>query len=545
MSERANLVSLFREVDRSVVDIGDRAEDVGVVLEPYRSGAAGWFERYRSNVDGTFDEGLLDVAEALRDMSTTSEGDIEPAKRVIAAAALARADPARFPLFPGDRGDDVTLLVEALVPVMPPDNRNADRGFELLQVLAGKDEEGNDDPTRKFDWSATLERAVELELLDAAVASEAAVCCGGTWTSVTVEGEAWPASVLETSFSTTEITLEQLSHYLSPENWPGCCSLWCAMTRLNPAGSPACYLEHISFGCPGPWRLRTCLEFVRNEITDGISVEYQRCLDPVHLPHADLVVTVDEGSIVAVQQGAQLRVTSTKRVSFRGPFDAPSFAMWACALGYGEAAREMAFRCARDKKAPPSQDWQVDPSPSGPSMGATMPTSGSPADPVDHLTEVAAQGIRSSAQAYKDFMTKLATKGTSSDEIVRAAAAMWTEPAVAMLRLCSPVSSLPSGPHTVQSGPFSAGAPFTQGRHIVLSGPLVSGFGHRIEVAALRAEPPVLPPGVTQFRIAAQVVGQRAGVYRGTVTIVDDLAAGGGGGAGTTGVTVPVWLQVP
>ena len=265
MSERANLVSLFREVDRSVVAFGDEvAEDVGVVLEPYRAGAAGWFERFRSNVDESFDEGVPALVDALEQM-TIIESDIEPAKRVIASAALARANPQTFLPPPGDTQlDDVTLLVEVLRPAMHPDNQTPEKGFELLRLLAGKDENGNDDPKLKYDWQATLAVAVERQLLEAGVAHEAAQCCQGTWTSVEVEGEEWLASVLTTSFSTAEIDLNELREYLSPENWPDCCTLWCSMDRLNHGLSPPCYLEHISFTCPGPWHLLTCLEFVRS-----------------------------------------------------------------------------------------------------------------------------------------------------------------------------------------------------------------------------------------------------------------------------------------
>ncbi len=543
MSERANLVSLFREVDRSVVAFGDEvAEDVGVVLEPYRAGAAGWFERYRSSVDATFDEGVPTLADALEQMSII-ENDIEPAKRVIASAALARADPQTFLPPPGDTQlNDVTLLVEVLRPVMHPENQTQEKGFELLRLLGGSDEEGNVDLALKYDWQATLAVAVERQLLEARVAHDAAQCCHGSWMNVAVEGEEWPASVLTTSFSTAVIDLPGLSRYLSPENWPGCCSLWCDMRRLNVGGSPACYLEHISFGCPGPWHLKTCLEFVRTDLDQAVSLEYQRCHDAAHLPESDHVVRVDEGSIVAVQEGPQVRVTSTKRVSFRGPFDAPSFAMWACVLGYGEAAREMVFRCASDVNKAPSQAWQADLPQGGASVGGQKSAPAWPADQVDHLTEVAAEGIRSSGQAFKDFAMKLSTTGASSEEIVKAAAAMWTEPALAMLRLCSPAHPVASTPRSVHSDPFSAGSLVApQVRQIVVSDPLVSGFGHRIEVAALRAEPPVLPPGEHQFRIAAEIVNQRAGIYRGAVTVVDDLGAAG---AQSAGVPVQVWLQV-
>ena len=160
---------------------------------------------------------------------------------------------------------------------------------------------------------------------------------------------------------------------------------------------------------------------------------------------------------------------------------------------------------------------------------------------VDHLAEVAAEGVRSSAQAYKDFLTTLSTHGTGPDEMVKAAAAMWTEPALAMLRLCAPVPPASSAPHSVTSEPFSAGVPFApETRRIAFSAPLESGFGHRIELAALRADPPVLQPGQNEFRITANVAGRPAGVYRGTVRVVGDQYPGALSG----GVPVQVWLQV-
>ena len=74
----------------------------------------------------------------------------------------------------------------------------------------------------------------------------------------------------------------------------------------------------------------------------------------------------------------------------------------------------------------------------------------------------------------------------------------------------------------------------------MLSAPLVSGFGHRIEVAALSAEPALLQPGQNEFRIAANVTGRPAGVYRGSVRVVGDQYPGTLSG----GAPVQVWLQV-
>lgn len=613
MSELANIVTVFGAADRAVMAADDETlADVAVVLEPYGSGAAGWFDRFRDDVDDTFHRGLLAIEEALvqlaadeapgdvdrprDDVGSTAEPARSPtatraadtaaappaevetsrtadatavppadaatggagdaagapapdgtaserflaAKRIVAIAALVRADPTNYLPVTGQTNAADTLA-RALLPVMPPDQLESD-GLALLSLLAGRrDGTRDEDQSVRFDWQATLLRAQQRGLLDQELVLAAGQCCAASWMTVDVAGQRWPASILETTFSTPAIDLPRLRDYLDPANWPGCCALWCEMRLLNQGSAPSCYREVISLNCPNPWQLRTCLEFVRTNLSSTVvSLEYQLCEDPAHRRSADDTVTVDEGSIVAIQDGRLLRLTSTKRVGFDGYFDAASFAMWACAVGYGDAARDMVFDCACDPQKSPSEPWQPDvpvrrgPRPAG---GGTQPTTAA----IDHAVDVMVAGVQSSADSFKDLLVKVSSKTCTAEDIITGSTDMWTRAARSMLRLCSPQLA-DNAPRTVRSRRFTdIGPDGNMTRLVTVDEPLINGFGDTISTDALSVEPAVLDPGREHFRVAARITNERAGVYRGSATVTTRTT---GGRRGTNAVSVPVWLQV-
>ncbi len=537
MIERADVLNLFKETDRAAVEGRADLDRLAAVLPAYEGGAAaGWFERFRLNVDPTFGDGLPEsIDESLARLAELGQEDpADPlrSKMLLAIAALVRADPESN--LPGQgEGGRIRALGSNLTFVMPADNNGEEQQDALLELLA------TEMPSTDVlsEWELVLAEAVNSNLLLAEVAAEANQCCQDSWTEVRVDGRQWPAAILTTSFSTTLITVAGLGRYLDPVNWPACCTLWCVMNPIYAGPSSTCYFEQISYDCAA-WRLSTCLEFVRRDIEGGVTLEYQLCPHPEHLGQADRIVTVDEGSITAWQDGPQLRVTSTKRVSFRGNFDAPSFAMWSCALGYGEAAKDMALKCAARDPDPPADDPLRQP-PMKPPWNDPAELLG---NLIEHAAHVAADELRACAAAAQTSMAKAATGMYTVDDMISDVAQMWVRGARCMFQFGGGKGpSQGNQPWTDRSREFTDPSPDPiLRRTVALDGPLVSGFGYTIPLRALGTDPPVLDPHERIFRVTANIANQHAGTYTGRANIVPS----GGGPQTMVITTVPVWIQV-
>lgn len=541
MTERANLVSLFKAVDDEVQLRSDEVLDpLARLLPQYEGGgAAGWFARY-AEYDPSFAVDIVDVDAALESML---EDGLEPSlsgQRLLALAAFARVDPRR--------DDRRSSLAAALKVLLPEDAQATEREFELLDLVINPE----------VKWNDLVLEAEAVGLLSAAVVARAIDCCQDGWANVTVGGSVYEASILTTSFVTDRVTIARLRNYLQPGNWPVCApsSLWCTMNLLTPPGaSPAHYLEVIRLRChppPGAWSLTTCLAFVSRDLPGGaISLDYQLCGDSSHAHHTDRRVTVDEGSITACvvpgsaapAPGANppVRVVTTKRVAFRDfQFDAPQFAMWACALGYGEAAKSMALDCAADEnKKEPTDPWHPhQPDHAGPVWGQFEHF-------IDHAAHTVADGLKDCGAAAQASLAKIAAGPYTIDDLAADTTAMWARAARDMLRLVGPWLPVPPGafkPRAATSIQFEAG---TRGwpRDVRLAAPMENAFRDSIPLAVTRMVPTTIGSGDGGgFRVEADVVdGVHAGVYWGRAVLTERPS-----GANTVGQsqTIDVWLQV-
>ncbi|MGI9030559.1 MAG: hypothetical protein ACR2HP_11330 [Ilumatobacteraceae bacterium] len=531
MSERENNLALFRVADENAVDDPAAQERLAAILPAYAAGAAGWFARFQE-IDSTFGAGLPESLEEL--LVTMGTEDLRPsvgAQRLLAIAAVVRAVP------PSDAQiDELALLLGPLVP------DGGDAG-ELLRLLGGA---GLRDTSNDSEWQAIIDQAREDGLVHFQIALAAYDCCQDDVLSVPVGGHQESASVLQTYFATTEVTLEQLQRYFDPANWPTCATLWCSMEPLTPVEvSPTCYREVISLDCDNPnaWRLTTPLRFVRTNLPGGgISLEYQLCTDATHPHHADGYVTVDEGTITAYQDTDGLRVVTTKRVRFDREYDAASFAMWSCALGYGEAARTMAVDCALGNSSP-EHPWD----PHVPSGG---PLFDQLEHFIDHFAHTSADGLKACASKYRSAVDKVAAGTYTMDHFVGDVTDSWARAAKDALHLLAPFAAPTQAPsntpsaarptRTLRSNPCHAGVS-SVARDIALAGPLVSGFNDRIPVSALEVEPPSPLSTAGDFVIKATIGEQRAGTYVGAAAATTPP---GSSGNATTSVSIPVWLQV-
>jgi hypothetical protein len=165
------------------------------------------------------------------------------------------------------------------------------------------------------------------------------------------DGRRRPVATLKAEFETDRVSFEEATRFLDPRNWPRGSEVWQSMRQrwVTPTGV---HRYHEIVGTTGAnldtaWTVEAELDFVFRWIPDVLAVtEYQ--LGEGH-PAAGDDVLVDEGSLVVrkiTPSLPRLRVTTTKRVKFSGPFGGEALAMIMAPMGYGDYAREMFLRCA-------------------------------------------------------------------------------------------------------------------------------------------------------------------------------------------------------
>ena len=340
MSELDNIVAVYRAIDEIAMEDPEAVERIRTVVAPYRTeGRSGWTQ---TEAGQRLVDGVPPLEEALADMAATEPRGRLRSRRLLALAALIRADLGRF----GRNGTDVELVADALVPLMPPDGPGVgdlgDRVPQLVTLLEGTAGESIFGDLES--WRAMLEQALELNLLDARTTEQTTPPCSADVIMVQVEGEFDPALVVTTNYTRPGVTLADLEPFLDPANWPSCCELWKQMDLLNPNEEPPCFLEVIGLDS-GSFELRTCVTFTRVAQTVGSSLDFRLCVDPAHLQRSDGIVRVDEGWIEAREESGSLRVETSKRVMMQPPFDAAALEMYVCILGYGSVGADMMFSC--------------------------------------------------------------------------------------------------------------------------------------------------------------------------------------------------------
>ncbi|MGI9053154.1 MAG: hypothetical protein ACR2HQ_10970 [Ilumatobacteraceae bacterium] len=537
MSERGSIVAVFRAVDEQVSPMDELSVEargsVARILPAYEKGAAGWFARFLQ-IDPTFADGLPDTAEALTVLVVDLEDRALEGKRMLALSAVLRVEATKHTL----GGDELEIVTAALFSRLREDLRDDDLNIERLrQLLLAQNLE--EQPSELPEWERIVREINRLQLLTVALDPADGRCCQDDWLSVPVGGRPVNASVIITHFSTTEIGLGELRDYLNPANWPDCSSLWCSMQPIpTPVPPAACYLEVISTDCDAnAWRLSTCLQFVMRDLPGGaLSLEYNLCDHPQHQAGSDHRVTVDQGSITAYQDDEGLHVATTKRVCFRDEeFHAAQFAMWACALGYGEAAKEMAIGCA--KRHPAHHRWD----PRGPDGN---PMFEQVEHFIDHAAHTAADGLKACAASSRTALDKVAAGTYTVGDLANDVTDMWARAAKDVLALWAPF--IPTRPQesrpgrTVDSIELTDPGPRVAQRDVAVDAPLTSGFGRQIPVAAVQVVAPMLAPQHGTFYVEATIDQEQAGTYAGSATITDRP----GHGAQIAMTTVPFWVQV-
>ena len=400
MTEIEDRMGVWGAIDQAVVDNPEEpidgvplAELVGRYLGPYNQGGAGWFGEFTA-----WTEELTHVAPAEQypplDLALSNLADRAPVGREQARRLHALAVAAR--VFPVLREPDHELhpLVIGAIAQLCPEPDNFDTGEQLLNLVC------NDDLFPDLGaWEVLLVTASDAGLITSTLLIQATAppCSGELVTVVLPGGDPDPVPTLSTGFCTDQLTIEQAKRFLEPSNWPNCNDLWCTMvqTGTSAQGNPT-YREVVSVDCnnPNAWQAETFLEFVMAPLPDdGALVSYNLCDG---LPQQGDPILVDSGSLVVVQQGNEVCVSTTKRILFDHPFSGPSLAALSCALGYGAVAEDLVFTCA---VAPENQNTGA---------GTDFPGVG-PSEPADGAAKKASKNAtKKAAKAKKGKKAKKA-----------------------------------------------------------------------------------------------------------------------------------------
>ncbi len=234
----------------------------------------------------------------------------------------------------------------------------SDPGSELFTVLQKRFHS-------QRDWRAATAHAVSLACLDKVVASVPP--CGACVTTIGgVE-----CVVVDTQFDDPTLKVAQVEAILDPRNWNKTSVLFFCDMEDRTTRTSAPYkgwgrvLETASGWCGVLPELKTQLRFFKAEYPNGGVVQYDLD-DKQPAPTTQFVATVDKGWLKVVEgttanRKAGVTVSTRKVVHITGlwPVAQKEFV---CAMGYGEAARDMLQRGAA--KPPPNLvAWSADPKP--------------------------------------------------------------------------------------------------------------------------------------------------------------------------------------
>lgn len=427
MSEIEDLIGIYGFIDQAVVEDPSLVEVVAPFFGPYQHGAAGWFDEFTAWAAALLDREASELfpplETALGNLSDIPMHGRMAARRLLLVAVAARVL--------DHSGTDTEVVDSDLVGALALEEIDDDGRSSLLALLRDPATFGS-----LSDWAALLNRASEEGLIPHSLAIQAAAPpCAGTVVLVDVAGDLDPVAVLETSFCTTELTLERAKRFLEPVNWPGCSSFWCEMTPTAPsaAGNPT-YHEVVSVNCANKttvWTAEACLEFRMAPLPDdGALVTYNLCEGH---PQTGALILVDSGTLTVQQIGPEVCVHTTKRILFDHPFSGPSLAMLTCALGYAAIAEDLVFSCAlADEQAGdggtefPGSELPIDPGAGG--------GPGRPHDPHTDLKDVVDEAVHAAKQCIEDcavacqasFDKVMAGDGYKADDLVKDMSQMWT-----------------------------------------------------------------------------------------------------------------------
>jgi hypothetical protein len=442
MSEQEDLFVIYGAIDRAVRDDSTLRPRVAGLLPGYANSdpsenAIGWFDEFeRWTLEFVDESPFLDFADAVNRLARTPTSGRLAARRIHAVWAASRVGLT----MPGEAEGDIADAL-AVVGITGDDGDEsvsvrALRAAEFVQRLQ------SDEYRTLEQWPKLIVNASDDGLISRNLAVHAAAKpCSGTLVKVMTPGDDHPAAQLETTFSTTQVTLEQAERFLEPKNWPDCSpgSYWCAMNPIAPsaAGNPR-YHEVFSLDCQYPnrtWTVEANLEFkmIRMKTATGIPTG-ARVSYNMSGPQPDNRILVDQGTLTVRRDAAGITVQTVKRIKFNHPFSGESLAAIMCALGYGEAAHRLVLDCAAQNASNPSagSDFPAsdppEPQTATTTNAATATSAGGAtvADVTSESINKAKQYADECVAAYQASYDKMRAGTYTANDAVADAAGMWS-----------------------------------------------------------------------------------------------------------------------
>jgi hypothetical protein len=430
MRETSDLVGIYGAVDVAVAGDLDRRAAVAQLLPAYKDPNFHWFAEFDQWVreKRAATESDTPPFPSLEDALDHLAERPEPtprmqARRLFAIALATRSHPEMQ-----DPDNDLAQLALRAIPVDPDAADFDDASRQVLKILGDQERLAPAEEQTEgalSDWWDVTVQALEGFVPDPHGMGPKP--CSGKLLKV----GGLPAASLETYFETDKITFDRATSFLDPSNWPRCSDFWCDMDKTTPLplGGQR-YHEVVSTNCDNQdvgWTIEANLDFGFRQ-QQGVMAAAEYGMSP-GMPNP--YVAVDEGMLMVEQIGVgggvagadKLRVTTTKRVRFNGPFSGEQLAVIMCATGYAAVAEDFVFNCAAlgAEGTPFPQD------------GAAKVGTGAPAGPplpVKAFADEAAAALKACvddcADAYEDAQRKIAAGTYSADDLVRDMANMWT-----------------------------------------------------------------------------------------------------------------------
>jgi hypothetical protein len=350
MSDISDLVAVLGALDTEVARLEPGAREaaqrrVAELIPPYgEPDMVGWYSAF---VEAARVDSAVDLDDALLRLAGPTDNPGVPARRLAAIAAAARAFPQRY----GPDGDRRDVSLRALTgpgilagaPALGNGPSDVGAGLEadaeqVLHMLAEPDVRS---------YAALRDRHRFHSTLPTEVPNRAAKLV-----DTVVDGDVDPAAALKTTICVRRMKLSAArATFLDPANWAGCPG-WCSMSpSVLPPTDPGHkrFLEVVGLGCDtGDFELSVWLDF-SEVIKWGDRLVLAYWMSPPTVQQTLTVggigasgkVAIDEGSLAVVQDGADLRITTTKR--FRYTSEAIGKATFILASGAGYAEMGAAF----------------------------------------------------------------------------------------------------------------------------------------------------------------------------------------------------------
>jgi hypothetical protein len=314
MGEIENLVGVHREVRRAVSD-DPPPEIAGLVPDLGEPG----------DVPG----GIPGIDAALAALAQEAPPPECSYRRLLVVAALVRATADRF----GSQGSDRQEAVAAIRPLTRDGSRRQAEGlFELCETPLHVEHEHDQGVMKR----TLLACAIARRLIDVVTETKTA--------TVRAPGGASRAQLRATA-AVPGYTLVHVSGLLEPSNWQRLSGGRITMTPY-PGGQLEDDVKRLYYEI---FRITTRLKLTpRLEVKrqPPVKIEGDRRAQWLEYRLAETqspgeLVTRDQGSIVIRDTADGVRIATTKRVRLTPPFDAPSLAMQADAIGYFDAFDDM------------------------------------------------------------------------------------------------------------------------------------------------------------------------------------------------------------